>query len=96
MRRVIHATTEISRSFFVPFATVVLSSIARDKFWCFNGALSARSCTKFRDEEMGVRIRESCSFGVEKATPKTSAFKEEMLSNGRSKRKGRGMTKDVR
>ncbi len=86
----IHATTEISRSFFVPFATVVLSSIARVQVLVFQWCAE---CAELHNVLAGLGgcmpSSSSCSFEVEKATPKTSAFKEELVVEWESEKKGK-------
>jgi len=76
----IHATTEISRSFFVPFATVVLSSLARVQILVFQWCAE---CAELHNVLAGfggcLPSSSSRSFGEENGVPKTNAFKEELV-----------------
>jgi len=76
----IHATTEISRSFFVPFATVVLSSLGRVQILVFQWCAE---CAELHNVLAGfggcLPSSSSRSFGEENGVPKTNAFKEELV-----------------
>ena len=76
----IHATTEISRSFFVPFATVVLSALARVQILVFQWCAE---CAELHNVLAGfggcLPSSSSRSFGEENGVPKTNAFKEELV-----------------
>jgi len=76
----IHATTEISRSFFVPFATVVLSSIGRVQILMFQWCVE---CAELHNVLAGLGgclpSFSSQSFEEENGVPKTNAFKEELV-----------------
>ena len=89
----IHATTEISRSFFVPFATVVLSSIARVQVLVFQWCAE---CAELHNVLAGLGgcmpSSSSCSLRWRKRHRKRARLKRSWLSNGRAKRKGK-MTK---
>ena len=76
----IHATTEISRSFFVPFATVVLSALARVQVLVFQWCAE---CAELHNVLAGfggcLPSSSSRLFGEENGVPKTNAFKEELV-----------------